>query len=315
MTRLGTDAVGRVYVVASNDDYTEIKVYAPRFAKRAPLRRLIVDDVGGSMAVSPTGEVAILKWDGDAIEVYGRNARGRATPIRVIKGPATGLVGPEQGHQLAVGPDGRVWASKISSSALVAFAPGARGNVAPAVRIDGPRTGLSPRGALPRVDAAGRVYALQQGRVSVFAPSANGDVAPLKVLNVPLPRTRRPGLSVGARGDMVTSIGKRSIGVWRTLFPTRPSKVRAVRVTGKGAAAKRTVRWKKPSYDGGRAVQKYRVVIRKGSKVLRAKSLKPGRRSYTVKRSALRRGKLTVTVRAKTSNGWSPKVVKRFRVR
>ena len=99
------------------------------------------------------------------------------------------------------------------------------------------------------------------------------------------------------------------------MFPTRASKVRAVRVTGKSAAAKRTVRWKKPSYDGGRAVQKYKVVIRKGSKVLRTKSLKPDRRSYVVKKKSLRRGKLTVTVRAKTSMGWSPKVVKRFRVR
>ena len=313
-TRLETDTAGRVYVVASNDDYTEIKVYAPRFAKRAPLRTLIVNDVGGKIAVSPTGEVAFLPWDRDAIEVYARDARGKAEPSRVIKGPATGLVEQAPGVEIAIAGDGRIWASNLLSSALAAFAPGARGNVAPTVRINGPRTGLSG-GAIPQVDAAGRVYAQQVGRVSVFAASASGDVAPLKVRNLPQAGRRRPGLAVSAKGDMVASVGQRSLAVWRTLFPTRASKVRAVRVTGKSAAAKRTVRWKKPSYDGGRAVQKYKVVIRKGSKVLRTKSLKPDRRSYVVKKKSLRRGKLTVTVRAKTSMGWSPKVVKRFRVR
>jgi hypothetical protein len=315
---LATDAAGRLYALSGGrrDVDTVVKVYPRGATSRKPLRTLQLLD-NGATAISPSGEIARIPGVGGEVQIFSRTARGNATPTRVIRLPEGQST---DSLQLALSSDGRLWVSGATPKTLVSYAPGARGNVAPDRRVAGPRTGLGDRAELD-VDAAGRVYVTQYSgsgpRISVFAPSANGDAAPLRVLAIP-PNTRpryRSGEDVGPRGDIVFPVGANAVRVYRTMFPTRASKVRAVRVTGKSAAAKRTVRWKKPSYDGGRAVKKYKVVIRKGSKVLRTKSLKPDRRSYVVKKKSLRRGKLTVTVRAKTSMGWSPKVVKRFRVR
>jgi len=315
---LATDAAGRLYALSGGrrDVDTVVKVYPRGATSRKPLRTLQLLD-NGATAISPSGEIARIPGVGGEVQIFSRTARGNATPTRVIRLPEGQST---DSLQLALSSDGRLWVSGATPKTLVSYAPGARGNAAPDRRVAGPRTGLGDRAELD-VDAAGRVYVTQYSgsgpRISVFAPSANGDAAPLRVLAIP-PNTRpryRSGEDVGPRGDIVFPVGANAVRVYRTMFPTRASKVRAVRVTGKSAAAKRTVRWKKPSYDGGRAVKKYKVVIRKGSKVLRTKSLKPDRRSYVVKKKSLRRGKLTVTVRAKTSMGWSPKVVKRFRVR
>ncbi|QMW64935.1 hypothetical protein H4N58_11900 [Mumia sp. ZJ1417] len=316
---LATDSAGRLYALSGGprDVDTIVKVYPRGATSRKPLRTLELLDDKTSIAVSPSGEIATNLGGDSEVQIYSRTARGRATPTRVIDVPAETSAGS---LELALGGDGRLWVAGATPNTLLSYAPGARGNVAPDRRVAGPRTGLGAGAALD-VDAAGRVYVTQYSgsipRISVFAPSANGDAAPLRVLTVP-PKTRpryQRGDDVGPRGDIVVPVGADAVRIYRTMFPTRASKVRAVRVTGKSAAAKRTVRWKKPSYDGGRAVRSYKVVIRKGTKVLRTKTLGPMKRSYVVNKKSLRRGKLTVTVRAKTSMGWSPKVVRPFRVR
>lgn len=316
---LATDAAGRLYALSAGprDFDTIVKVYPRGATSRKPLRTLELLDDKTSIAVSPSGEIATNLGAENRVQIYSRTARGRATPTRVIDVLTETSAGS---LDLALSGDGRLWVAGATPNTLLSYAPGARGNAAPDRRVTGPRTGLGERPELD-VDAAGRVYVTQYSgsgpRISVFAPSANGDAAPLRVLVV-APKTRpryQHGDDVGPRGDIVVPVGANAVRIYRTMFPTRASKVRSVRVTGKAAAARRSVRWKKPSYDGGRAVKKYGVVIRKGSKVLRAKRLGPGARSYTMKRSALRRGKLTVTVRVKTAMGWSPKVVKKFRVR
>ncbi|WP_262848706.1 hypothetical protein [Mumia quercus] len=316
---LATDAAGRLYALSAGerDVDTLIKVYPHGATSPKPLRALELRDDKTSIAFSPSGEIATTLGGDYRVQVYSRTARGRATPARVIDVPAEASEGS---LELALSGDGRLWVAGASPHTLLSYAPGARGSATPDRRVTGPRTGLGERVELD-VDAAGRVYVSQYSgggsRMSVFAPSANGNVAPLRTLTIP-PRTRpeyQRGEDVGPRGDIVVPVGANAVRIYRTMFPTRASKVRAVRVTGKAAAARRTVRWKKPSYDGGRDVRRYGIVIRKGSKVLKVKKLGPRQRSYTVKRSALRRGKLTVTVRAKTAMGWSPKVVRSFRVR
>lgn len=218
-------------------------------------------------------------------------------------------------RDVAIDGRGWIWVATATGGVL-GFGPGTTGDVAPTVRIRGARTGLrSPRRV--DVDAANRLYVTDGVRrsISAFAPTASGNVRPLRVLRGKKASINPRETAVALNGRIVTTRGSRAIQVFSTMFPKRPSAVRSVRVTGKARAAKRRVRWAKPADNGGGAVQKYTLTFRKGSKVLKRVTLKPGRRSYTVKRSALRRGKLTVTVRANNISGWSPKVVKKFRVR
>ncbi|TCF96209.1 hypothetical protein BZM27_55975, partial [Paraburkholderia steynii] len=63
---------------------------------------------------------------------------GNVRPIRTISGPATGIIGerlPPPGNRIAVSPDGRLFVAEPNLR-ILAFAPGARGNVAPSQVIE-----------------------------------------------------------------------------------------------------------------------------------------------------------------------------------
>ncbi|MGH1564747.1 hypothetical protein [Mumia sp. DW29H23] len=316
ITDVGVDDAGQVYVLSASG---RVAVFARgAHGDVAPIRTFqVASDWPGTMAVSRSGEVAV-EGLGD-VKVYAAGATGTPNPARVLAGPRTGIgaVGP-----MAFDPAGRLWMI-ASGVRVIGFAPGAAGDVAPSHVL----TAFTMHAELTdlAVDRRGRVYVsqffvapeLSKVWLSVFRAGAH-DERPLRELGA-----RRSGLAkrpvrqltVDGRGDLAYATGGKQIRVFRTLFPVRPTAVRSVTVSGKPGAAKRTVRWKKPSYDGGRDVRSYKLVFRKGSKTLKTVTLKQGRRSYRVAKSGLRRGKVTVTVRAKTAKGWSPKVVKSFRVR
>ncbi|WP_262848704.1 hypothetical protein [Mumia quercus] len=315
-TDVSVDGKGLVYVLepkGPTPGTSRVTVLPPR-GKGNPLRRLVVPGTWTALGVGPAGHIALAGTS--ALRVYPPGASGTAEPSQVITGAATRL--PTKIRDVGFGGDGRVWAG--IDKRLVAFARGADGNTPPVGTIAGVRTRLNDDIVRPQIDldGRGRVYVIDAyGDIAAFAPNVYGDVAPVRKLAYPDWGFSEP-VAVNARGDLIVGApdeGPPRLQIYRTLFPRRPSVVRSVRVSGKAGAKKRTVRWKKPADDGGRAVRSYRVVIRKGSKVLKKVTLKPGRRSYTVKRSSLRRGKLTVTVRAKTAKGWSPKATKKFRVR
>lgn len=309
---LAIDAKGFTYLLdVIFDDVPLALTFGPGFSGAQPLRILHAPNDPRALAVSPGGDQVIATPT--SLRVYPPGATINDPPSRVIAGARTGLT---SGAARDVAIDGRGWIWAATASGVLGFAPSATGDVAPAARISGSRTGLaSPRHV--DVDSANRLYVTDGKRrsISAFAPTANGNVRPLRVLRGKKASINPRETAVALNGRIVTTQGSRAIQVFSTMFPKRPSAVRAVRVTGKPRAAKRKVRWAKPADNGGGAVQKYTLTFRKGSKVLKRVTLKPRRRSYTVKKSALRRGKLTVTVRAKNISGWSPKVVKKFRVR
>ena len=312
-TDIALDGRGRLYILDPHGPTTgtsKVTVLRPG-GKGAVLRTLVVPGEWTRLGVSAAGHVAVA--GASAVRVYAPGAAGSATPSQVLAGSGARL--PEEVSDVALTSDGRLWVA--DEAKLLVYARGATGATAPAATVAGSRTGLSWVNNLD-VDAKNRVYVEDShvDAIKAFSSTSYGNVAPIRTLSYdgayPVSWAL---LAVNARGDMVTKRTESTLGIYRTLFPTRPSVVRSVRVSGKPAAKKRTVRWKRPADDGGRAVKSYSVVFRKGSKVVKKVTLKPGRRSYTVKKSALRRGKLTVTVRAKTAKGWSPKRVKKFRVR
>ena len=309
---LASDGSGNTYMLRSViEGEANVLTYRPRFSGTNPLRRLWVPTYSRALAVSPRGDPVVAT--ANELWLYPPGATTQKDVRVILVGLLPGL--PADGVR-DVAIDGRGWIWVAVANEVLGYAPGARDDVPPAVRIKGPRTGLrSPRHV--DVDSANRLYVTDGTRrsISAFAPTANGNVRPLRVLRGTRSSINPREVAVALNGRIVTTRGSRAIQVFSTMFPKRPTAVRSVRVTGKTRAAKRKVRWAKPADNGGGAVQKYKLVFRKGSKIIKSVTLKPGRRSYTVKKSALRRGKLTVTVRAKNISGWSPKVVKRFRVR
>ncbi|MGH1564748.1 hypothetical protein [Mumia sp. DW29H23] len=322
---VGLDARGQVYAATADG---RVSVFgAGAFGNVAPIRVFATGGPATGMAVSSAGEVAIGRAAGDEVVVFAPGSIGTPAPTRTIKGPKTGL---EEGLQeLEYDGTGRLWV--LADGNLLGFAAAATGDVAPANKARPLRTGRFEFAKADdlAVDHRNRLFlsfsheeseTKAYSSVAAYPAGAQGEVDPLRVLEGTRSRLETidaaTALTVDRRGDVaVTGHPRSDVLVFRTFFPVRPTAVRSVTVSGKPRAVKRTVRWKQPADDGGRDVRSYKLVFRKGSKTLKTVALKPGRRSYKVAKSALRRGSLTVTVRAKTAKGWSPKVVKRFRVR
>ena len=117
-----------------------------------------------------------------SIAVYQRTARGDATPLRVISGPATKLNWPaqiffDQAHdELFIANDG--------DHSVLVFSGNATGNAAPVRVIKGARTGLAnPTGVW--VDGMhDEVVVSNMGNHSAtsYARAGKGDVAPLRTI-------------------------------------------------------------------------------------------------------------------------------------
>lgn len=259
-----------------------------------------------------------LSNEGDTIKVFSRSATGTPAAERTIK--STHL---SNARGIAIDAANRLWVANGSGDSLVAFAPGASGNAAPVRVIKGSKTQIQFATDIA-LDASGRVYVADHRArdVKVFAAHANGNVAPIKVLGGSAPALTSPaGVAVAPDGTVVVSdYDGHDISIFAPLFASPkavkvPSKPRALKVAGKAGSKTRKVSWRRPSNDGGAKITGYRLVVKKGNKVLLRKNLGAGKRSYTIKRAKLRKGKLTVYVKAKNGKGFGKNAKKTFRVR
>ena len=82
------------------------------------------------------------------VRVFSAKARGDVRPVRTISGPATGLTASGlPGNTIAVSSDGRLLVA-APTLRILAFAPGARGNVAPSQVIDDSTAGPTTQGGI-----------------------------------------------------------------------------------------------------------------------------------------------------------------------
>ncbi|HTX58882.1 MAG TPA: hypothetical protein VMH02_04325 [Verrucomicrobiae bacterium] len=119
------------------------------------------------------------------INIYAPGASGDVAPIARIEGPKTGLY---SATGLAFDSSGYLYVSDYETNRILVFAPNAKGDVAPVRIIAGGKTHLrSPSGIA--VDGAGYIYVgnivytesqLRKWPLLVFAPDADGDVAPVQ---------------------------------------------------------------------------------------------------------------------------------------
>ena len=132
------------------------------------------------------------------ITAYDGTAEGNAMPYAMIKGPHAGL---GRVAKLAVGPGDTLfvlsgqWLSRMGftgSGTVTVYPPGATGDVAPVRTLyvnGGPkakaefRTLTGAQGLA--VDGRGALYVATSGAVAVYAPGAEGDAVPLRIVRGP----------------------------------------------------------------------------------------------------------------------------------
>jgi hypothetical protein len=215
---MGVDGSGNAYYLVENlSQQYSIYVFAPG-QYNAPLRTItpavLASPAGCSgIDVGSDGTVVVKCFDQSQsadIYVFGPGASGSTTPMRTITGTSTTLHPYEAGNAggyVAIAADGTIVASDYDASdntALLAFAPGASGNVAPARRIAGAGTSLDAISLQViggghglsfgiGINTADQIFVGQYGSQSVatgqiliFGPTATGAVPPAAVLGGPL---------------------------------------------------------------------------------------------------------------------------------
>ena len=92
------------------------------------------------------------------VSVFAAQANGDVPPVRTISGPATGITGSGlPGNKIAISSDGRLFDAEPNLR-ILAFAPGARGNVAPSQVIEDSTPGPVTLGGIAVRSRGGRQH-------------------------------------------------------------------------------------------------------------------------------------------------------------
>jgi len=116
------------------------------------------------------------------ILVYPEDATKHTKPLQDISGSNTEL---NQPRDVAVDSSGRIYVVSGSAasgdSAVLVFASGATGNVAPIETISGSNTALDTPGGISLDPVNGDIYVANSGNssITIYAPGSNGNVGPL----------------------------------------------------------------------------------------------------------------------------------------
>jgi hypothetical protein len=134
----------------------------------------------------PPPTITVLNANGTALASFHFDDTGDTAPFAVVSGNQTNLSGA-----IAIGADVQRNVYVATQLAILVFPPGASGNVAPARTIAGP-SALATTDVFAGLAVApdGTIYAaseLSSGtsrnpKINVFAPNANGNVAPTRVV-------------------------------------------------------------------------------------------------------------------------------------
>lgn len=121
------------------------------------------------------------------IVTFDANANGNVAPLRLLAGVKTQLSGPDR---IAFDPvHNMIYAANLYTSTITGYPAGSSGNVAPTIFIHGKKTHLWNPDAIA-IDKAGYLYVGNEplvpgpppASILVFAPGANGNVAPVQII-------------------------------------------------------------------------------------------------------------------------------------
>ena len=187
----------------------------------------------GIAAHEPSQEILLTVQDDSAVVTYPKSAQGKEAPIRLLQGEKTLLADPHgiaidprrdllyvtnwgSGNRRVAPPGGATtgtfgrgdghpnWpigrnysipgSGYIQPPSITVYPRTARGDVAPARTIQGPRTQLNWPTALAVNPENGELFVANdpEHSILVFAANANGDVAPIRVLRGPKTLLKNP---------------------------------------------------------------------------------------------------------------------------
>jgi DNA-binding beta-propeller fold protein YncE len=212
----------RKEIMALNNDIEDTMVVMPYDAQgnQAPKRILSVPHQAWGLAMSRAhDEIAVTVELQEAIVIYKREARNVEAPMRVIRGPNTGLADPhgvfwdDRNNEIGVASHGNYRglvkdvgtgcvptgttepeAGEVRPPSITIFSGAATGDAKPLRTIQGERTRLDFPMALTNDPVNGEMAVANNGdsSVLVFSRTANGDATPMRVLSGPKTGINRP---------------------------------------------------------------------------------------------------------------------------
>lgn len=226
---VGTDGAGNIYASAATttSQVGEILVYSAGATGAAtPARVLTGAATKIALPLQATADTSGQIYVADnlnGILVFAAGASGNVAPVRQINGALANL-GILLG--IAVDSSGNIYVADCCSSGTVeVFSSSANGNVAPIRTITGAATTIGAAIGLA-VDSSGNLYvgnntgSSATNGVAVFAPGANGNVAPIRTIAGSNSTLGTPdGLGVDAAGNIYVE----NIPVFGPVYSNSPS--------------------------------------------------------------------------------------------
>ncbi len=219
----------RKEILALNNDIEDTMVVMPYdgHGNVAPKRMLSVPHQAWGLAMSRAhNEIAVTVEIQEAVVIYKRDAQNVEAPMRVVRGPNTGLADPhgvfwdDRNNEIGVANHGNYRglvkdvgagcvstgtaepeAGEVRPPSITIFSGDARGDVKPLRAVQGEKTRLDFPMALAEDPTNNEMAVANNGdsSVLVFSRTANGDVAPIRVLSGPKTGINRPmGVAIDA---------------------------------------------------------------------------------------------------------------------
>lgn len=210
---IALDASLNIYIANSQGGYGlgSITIYAAGAnGNVAPIRTIRGSNTGlnfpEGIILDSSRNIHVTNFPGGpsglgSVNVYAAGANGNVAPIRSISGSTTALHGPVG---IALNRHGIIYVMNYGNprrpgpGSVTVYDALANGNVAPITTISGSNTGLV--GSLGiALGGSRRIYVANQqgglsrlGSVTVYAPSANGNVAPIQTISGSKTQLRHP---------------------------------------------------------------------------------------------------------------------------
>lgn len=206
-----------------------------------PKRVLVVPHQAWGLSISPERDEFAVSVEGPRqIVIYKRGAQGRDKPLRMIRGPKTGLGDPhgvfldgknseiivanhgnQNGQQVAPGDalDGKgqginpvvadrpVIGGRFDDPSITVYNADAKGDVPPIRKIQGQKTGLNWPMAIDVDVARNEIVVANNGdsSIRIFRRTDAGDVAPVRMIK---------GALTGINGPMGVAFDRKNNEIW-----------------------------------------------------------------------------------------------------
>lgn len=204
-----------------------------------PVRALDVPHQAWGVSINPVRQEIAVSVEGPRqIVIYKQDARGSDAPLRMIRGPRTGLGDPHgvyfdgKNNEIVVanhgnqngretlpgtvtagrrggggGERGALVGGRFDEPSITVYGGEATGNVEPMRRIQGAKTGLNWPMALSVDEGHDEIAVANSGdsSIRIFSRTATGDVAPIRVIK---------GARTGIHGPMGVTIDTKNDELW-----------------------------------------------------------------------------------------------------